>query len=285
MSGDHTNFYGLREMYGHVDSYFDGATARHYMNDDQLIVDHLGGFPSADGTPVMMQFHLMSAHMLSRRHSDAMRYRPATNYFATNRVESVDTLGAINFYDNGVVQADTVIARLLEILEYKGYLKDALVVVTADHGEQLGEHGIYKHAYTVHEPVLRVPLMFLAYGYKPAQAFAPDRVPTQVDIAPTILTELGMPLPATWSGKPLQQADNPPFSYFQQVAEVGLIDHRHPGHTWKYWVNVRSGEEHAYELNNDPAENNNAIAGVAAALKQEWRLGVLPGTMLSFNRL
>jgi len=282
LGGDHTNFYGLREMYGDVDSYFDGSmiATRHYMNDDQLVIDHLEGFPSADGTPVMMQFHLMSTHSLGPRKSDAMRYRPAKNYaLASNRNRS----DVINFYDNGVVQADAVIARLLEILEYKGYLKDALVVVTADHGEQLGEHGIYMHGKGVYEPVLRVPLMFLAYGYQPAQAFAPDRLPTQVDIAPTILTELGMPLPTTWSGKPLQQADQPPFGYFQQGAEAGLIDHRHPGHTWKYWLNGRSGDEHAYELNSDPAEYNNKIDGVAAALKQEWRRGVLPGAALAVD--
>ena len=51
-SGDHTNFYGLREMYGPVDSYFDGSQQRYkgggdlevalrYMNDDQLVLDRL----------------------------------------------------------------------------------------------------------------------------------------------------------------------------------------------------------------------------------------------------
>ena len=101
--------------------------------------------------------------------------------------------GPRNFYDNGVVRSDAVIAELLAQLKEKGYLQDALVVITADHGESLGEHGLYHHANSVREEVLRIPLVFIAYG-------SPLRLPpqvrdfaSQVDIAPTILKELGLP--------------------------------------------------------------------------------------------
>ena len=74
---------------------------------------------------------------------------------------------ATNYYDDGILSADHVIQKLVELLRQKGYLRKALVVVTADHGEALGEHGIFAHANSVHEEVLKVPVVFIANGYEP----------------------------------------------------------------------------------------------------------------------
>ena len=123
LGGDHTNFYGLKESYGKADSYFDGSSAQgYYMNDDQLVSDRLAAFAASDGTPVMMQFHLMSAHPLGKRHPDALRYQPVTNYARTGIRSGLDvpTASILNFYDNGVVRVDIAIASLLEIVKPLG---------------------------------------------------------------------------------------------------------------------------------------------------------------------
>src|SRR5690606_8624800 len=111
---------------------------------------------------------------------------------------------ATNYYDNGVVQFDRVVSQLLEHLQHKGYLDNALVVITGDHGELLGEHGQFSHAKTVYDAVLRVPFVLIRYGYEADQQLRSDMVSSQVDIAPTILSELRMPLPSTWVGTPIQ---------------------------------------------------------------------------------
>jgi hypothetical protein len=276
LTGDHSYFYSLKGFYGEVDDYFDGTQAHGYfINDDQLALDRLAQTPAFDGTPAMFQFHVMASHVLRPREKTPGPFQPAASYVIhqgkdTGAVSSPNPR-ATNFYDNGVVRSDEVIAGFLATLERKGYLKKALVVITADHGEGLGEHGLFVHANSVREQVLRIPLVFIAYGYRP-QPLQPRAVPAQVDIAPTILAELGLPRPATWVGHPLQEPVEGQFVYFEEHEDSGVIDSRDPHNTWKYWLNSRSGAEHAFDLSVDPGENHDAIGEAPAPLKTEWRV-------------
>lgn len=279
LSGNHTLFYGLRKAYGEVDTYFDTQQKRTYMNDDRLVLERLSSFPSWDGQPVMIQFHLMSAHPLGSRDAKMAKYAPAANYgFLANRDVQVDgrpAERAINYYDNGVVQADAMIRGILESLERKGYLKNTVVAITADHGEALGEHGRFQHSNSVREEVLSVPFLLLSYGYRAAKPLDGHALASQVDIAPTLLAELGMPRPGTWQGAPLQQRVFRDFLYFQELWEVGLYDLRDPRNLWKYWTNIKTGEEYAFNLTIDPGEGLNAIGKASREQRRDWRLELL----------
>lgn len=272
LGGDHSNFYGLKELFGRVDDYYDGSFSRDkYGNDDRVVLDRVAQMPAWDGTPAMIQFHLMSTHILGLRHKEHARFTPAASYVlpANRRAPLVD-----NFYDNGVVQADAVIHELLEALRAKGYLREALVVITADHGESLGEGGRYSHAQNIAEEALRIPLLLIAFGYRP-EVFRPGLVASQVDIAPTILAELGMASPERWSGMPLQAAVTRPYTYLQEGYAAGLIDHRDPRRLWKYWVDTHEAREYAHDLTADPHERANVIRSVPEPLKRAWRLEYL----------
>jgi hypothetical protein len=262
LSGDHTYFFGLKQYYGHVDSFYDGNESAEatYLNDDQQVVDRLTAMPAWDGRPVMFQFHLMSAHILRYRPKSPGPFLPETRYGLGGGHDAgpggVPDPGAVNFYDNGVLKVDSIIASLLDTLESKGYLHNTLVVITADHGESLGEHGLFKHANSVREELLRIPLILLYYGIPPQVPERPREYPSQVDIAPTILKELELPIPAPWVGNPLQLPDKPQFTFFQEHAFAGVIDHRDRARTWKYWRDDNSGDEHVFELNSDPHEDH-----------------------------
>jgi glucan phosphoethanolaminetransferase (alkaline phosphatase superfamily) len=271
LSGDHTTFYGLKKAYGELDSYFDARSAggRKYLNDDQLVLERLATFPQWDGNPVMIQFHLMSAHVLARGSAQS------------EAAQADGTLSArelhIRPYERAIVRADRIIGELLESLERKGYLQRAMVAITSDHGEGFGEHGIWLHARGVYEEMLRIPLLLVSYGEPPGMPIDRHPLASQVDIAPTLLVELGLPRPSTWAGTPLQESAFREFSYFQQQALVGLFDHRETARVWKYWTNSRTGEEHAYDLRADPGETANAMGAVDPALARAWRRRVLPG--------
>jgi glucan phosphoethanolaminetransferase (alkaline phosphatase superfamily) len=278
LGGDHVSYYGLRGIYGEVDSYFDGSMApwhgafftRYlYANDDGFVLDKAAELPDFDGTPVMLQFHLMSAHSLAKRYDQYAKFEPAVNYALKSSSDDLEP--ARNYYDNGVAQADGFIGRLLDALRRKGYLDNAVVVVTADHGEALGENGYFAHARGVTEEELRIPFIVYAYGYRPGSAFAATGPVSQVDIAPTLLAEMGIARPPTWVGVPLQEPRRNPFSFFQQWNAIGLIDRRDPANVWKYWANASRGDEHAYDLTRDPHARHDSIASVETGLKLEWR--------------
>ncbi len=278
LSGDHSYFHPMKAYYGTVDSWFDGNSVRSSsIDDDQPVVDRLAAMPDSDGTPTMFQFHLMSAHV-TRKDDGKRVFSPASSYVLAPRIDNdgpdISLPTATNYYDNGVLSADHVIESLLDQLRQKRYLQHALVVITADHGEALGEHGLFTHSNSVREEVLKVPVVFLAYGYQPEGSISTATFPLQIDIAPTILNELKIPQPTTWEGRPWQVQQPPFVTYFEERDYSGLIDIRQ-GREWKYWLDRLRGTEFVFDLSTDPHETHNVIAAVPAALLGDWRKRVV----------
>jgi glucan phosphoethanolaminetransferase (alkaline phosphatase superfamily) len=278
LGGDQTNYYNKRALFGKVDDYFDGSMAKgYYMNDDSFVAVQTAKLPVWNGKPTMLQFHLMSAHLLGKRLDAYRSWEPSGSY--ARIPESDPQPRFTNFYDNGVLQYDDFVRQILTTLRQKKYLDDALVVVTSDHGESLGERRLMAHANGVHEPVLHIPLLVAGLRAAPD---APAGKPfiSQTDIAPTLLSELGMPIPATWRGTPIRTlqagARNTALAHFQMYEYAGLFDGRQAGKQWKYWVNRHTKEEFVYDLAGDPQELKNVPWLAPEALLIEWRKSTLP---------
>jgi len=96
-----------------------------------------------------------------------------------------------SLYYASVSFEDYIIQSLFDILESSGFLNNVAVIVTADHGEYLGEHGQLCHVFGVHEPVIRVP--FILYAPGRVQAGGRLRGMVQiVDVVPTLLELAGI---------------------------------------------------------------------------------------------
>lgn len=95
-------------------------------------------------------------------------------------------------YDSEVFFADLHIERLLDFCRKQPWWAHTALIVSADHGEAFGEHGMYKHAFEVWEVLTRVPLLVLAPK-------APHRVIEQrrshIDVAPTIADLMDIKVP------------------------------------------------------------------------------------------
>jgi arylsulfatase len=88
-------------------------------------------------------------------------------------------------YDGAIRYADDHLGRLLADLDRPPHRDRTLLVVTADHGEALGEHGyFFTHGLTVHEEVARVPLFFAGAGLRPQVVDSPAR---HIDVPATTL--------------------------------------------------------------------------------------------------
>lgn len=275
LGGDHTNFYNLRELYGKVNSYFDGSMAKgYYMNDDTFIIDKVKTLPKWDNSPTMFQFHLMSTHTAGKHLSHFETFKPHQSY-ANKLWRGSPKQEHTNHYDNGVLQADAVIKELLYLLKNKNYLTNTIVIITADHGEGLGEHHMFGHANSVREELLRIPLLFLDFSKDKDLDLNQSLFAMQIDIAPTILHDLNIPIPTSWAGHPLQRVYSDTtitdITFFQLEPDVGLYDRRNPNHIWKYWLNTYSGDEYVFDLKTDPKEDHNLILQIPASLKSEWR--------------
>jgi arylsulfatase A-like enzyme len=89
--------------------------------------------------------------------------------------------------------ADSQIARLLDALQQRHLLDRVIVVVTADHGESLGEHREMDHGIFLYDSVLHVPLIVRAPGLAPGRVADLVRI---TDVMPTILDLVRLPVPA-----------------------------------------------------------------------------------------
>ena len=288
LGGDHTNFYGLKEMYGELDSYHDGSgQRRRYMNDDQLVLDQLEALPLAvPGQAVAFQFHLMSTHGLGRRDPMLSPFQPAENYYrwpgpSPKRPPSpAAAREAVNYYDNGMVRFDHTASRILDLLQEKGYLEDALVVVTGDHGEMLGERGLFSHQHGLSESVLDIPLVLLRHGYA-GREIPPRPWSGQIDVAPTILHELGLPAPEIWQGRPLQEPWTPRDYQIQQAQYFGIYHINSDGRVLKYVRDLATGQETVTDPVIDPKGMKDLSDQVLPEMLGKWRSQSMVGALNS----
>jgi arylsulfatase A-like enzyme len=89
-------------------------------------------------------------------------------------------------YDGSIASIDREIGRALEALEAAGVLDNTIVVVTSDHGEQFGEHGLADHGNSLYRPVLEVPLIIRFPAEVPAGASVREPVSLR-DLPATLL--------------------------------------------------------------------------------------------------
>jgi arylsulfatase A-like enzyme len=101
-------------------------------------------------------------------------------------------------YDCEIQRMDAVIEGLLEnVVAIRGGDSEAIIVITADHGEEFLEHGRWLHGAGLHHEVARIPLIIKAPGCEPAVVEGPVNL---VDVPPTLVSFAGLETPRGWEG-------------------------------------------------------------------------------------
>jgi uncharacterized sulfatase len=182
-------------------------------------------------------------------------------YAQPTRDEARDALQA---YLASTSFVDAQVGRVLAMLRELNLDENTIVVLTGDHGYQLGEHGLWAKQ-TLFEGANHVPLLIAAPGVKPG---ARKGLAEQVDIYPTLCDLAGLPLPKHLQGRSLKPMLDDPHAKGREIAvstmvapHTKLIGHSIRTDAFRYiqWDEGRGGEQ-LYDLRTDPEELHNLAA-------------------------
>ncbi len=105
-------------------------------------------------------------------------------------------------YDGEIAYVDFAVGKLLTTLRSRGLYDQSLIVVVADHGEAFGEHGEWSHGLFLYDETIHVPLLIKLPSAGSGRRLIESRVGL-VDIAPTLLQEVGIAAPSAMQGQSL----------------------------------------------------------------------------------
>ena len=207
--------------------------------------------------------------------STARRYSPA------------EVQEEIDAYDGTIAYVDHRIGELLGFLESAGLRDNTAVIVTSDHGESLGQHGLMGHGTSLYIEQIRVPLIV----HYPKQTAAGLRIPTpvsQTDLPNTILELAGgegtikfpgvslarywrVALPAFGAALPISELAHKPYSGSKDAANdvLGSVLDRE----W-HFIQHGQGEPELFDLGADPGETQN-VAGRSDMMDSVQRYGAI----------
>ncbi len=175
----------------------------------------------------------------------------------------------IDRHDNALRYLDDELARLFAALE-----EDDLVFLFSGHGEEFWDHASFGHGHSLHEEVLRVPLLIRAPGLEPHRVSAPVSL---LDLTPTILDLLGMDRAEYgFDGISLVPVMNGEPDAEEQLSERCLAFGRPLFGPMRWGIvsgalkySTSGGEEMLFDLSDDPLESNNLLVG------KEWTAGAI----------
>lgn len=159
-------------------------------------------------------------------------------------------------YDAEIAWTDTQVGRLIAHLTNARVLDETLVIVVGDHGESLGEHQEQEHGFFVYDAALQIPLIIAGEGLPTTVVREQVRI---VDVMPTALDLLGIPVPKVAQGQSLRPAVNG-----QRLDLLAFGETWYPRYHygWSELMTVRDGRykfvlaprRELYDLQNDPGE-------------------------------
>lgn len=163
-------------------------------------------------------------------------------------------------YDGEIRYMDYHIGQLLKNLKALGLYDNSCIIVTADHGELFGEHGMQGHGNTLYQEELQIPLI-VKYPAGEVRARRDDRFIQLIDILPMILNRLDIPLPPNIQGNVPSRIDHPIFAetYPLPFRDKYQGDWRalYEGDFKFLWNSM--GRNLLFNLKDDPGETTNLI--------------------------
>ncbi len=258
--------FGLNQGFDTYDGHFDFSRLDETNLDlmarrgDDVMARALAWLGHGPPQPFLLWVHLYDAHY---------PYTSAPPYTARYRGRP---------YDAAIAFDDAQVGRLIGFLQARGLYDPALIVLCADHGEGLGEHGEKTHGFFIYNSTLHVPLIIKLPASAPGVAARVVNTPVSlVDVLPTVLAALRLPIPPTVQGRSLlgeiMGRDSGSASTLYSETYLPLLHFGWSplrGLAWRDWQFIDAPRPELYDTRADPRERNN-LKGARQALAHEMR--------------
>jgi arylsulfatase A-like enzyme len=210
-------------------------------------------------------------------------------------------------YDAEIRYVDAHLGRLYRRLQDRDLLDETILIITSDHGENIGDHGLMDHQYCLYDTLLRVPLII---RYPPA--FEPGKVVKRqvslLDILPTLTDLVGQDQAEVgWAGHSLVRADHRAYTLAEYLAPqptmASLRSEYGAGFPTEHlnrqlrcirterlkYIAASDGAQELYDLGCDPGETKNLVPhlpGEAARLGSllDAQFGIWPTELLDRDK-
>lgn len=251
--------------------------------------EHFAASRPADARPSFVFVNFLEAHFpyhqtpdeYLRKFTDEPRRRLQSRSLALLSAQfggSVEitpetAASAIDMYDSGVAYSDHLLSRVINAVQARGSMDNTVIVVLADHGELMGEHGEFGHGISLFEPVTRVPFL-IRYPKRVPPGTRVEQPVSTVGAFSTILELAGIEAKArvsvgslapAFEGKP---AGLPVISEVYanpapntRTAPLLRSDVRYRSYRVgkEKIISLSSGETYLFDLAKDPGEEHNLV--------------------------
>lgn len=196
-----------------------------------------------------------------------------------------------SLYDGAIKYLDNKLHELIVFLKEKGLWDDTLLIITSDHGEQLGEHDLFFHVFSLYDYLIKVPLIIKYPKYLNVKG-TNNEIVQNVDVFPTIVDLLNVcddDLNNQFQGNSLLSDKiknrHPKYAISELIKPFGPPMIKHKEKLLKYdrtltcirtkkykYIKSSDNMNEFYNLDNDPTEENNLIENeseVKQLLKEE----------------
>ncbi|MCR2822984.1 sulfatase family protein [Lederbergia panacisoli] len=183
--------------------------------------------------------------------------------FDYRNIEDQDAKLGKAYYYKMVEMVDEAMGEILLTLDNLGLSENTIVVFTSDHGELLGDHGIWMKGPFHYEQLVNVPLLIQWKNHLPAGKKI-NSINSLVDIAPSLLSLCEIPIPNEWNGLDCSQVWIGNLQEHRERALIEYVDEPQKLRlktiiTARYKLTYYSGESYGelYDLQDDPGELKN----------------------------
>lgn len=223
---------------------------------------------------------------------DSASFRQFLHMFGIQLYSPQEIQAIADVFDATLLDLDSATKTLVDLLAERGLLDSSVVILTSDHGENLGEHGQLDHKYNIYDTLVRVPLLVrYPYGQHAGRIDAP--VSTR-DIHATALELAGLEVPKSAESPvplPVHATDLPERPAFSEMiapvpAALDRVSEKFPDFDATPWrrrmrsierddfklISISDGSLELFDLSEDPAEERNLSAADPArfaAMKRE----------------